>query len=96
MWLKIIAPFLGGVILLAAGIYSAYQFWTPSADDGDVTIWGIGGKFVLGVGAIAARHPADDLVELPAGRPRILLRPHDAQQPASLVAEAREADEAAA
>ncbi|HEY1488689.1 MAG TPA: APC family permease [Micromonosporaceae bacterium] len=56
-WLKIIAPVLGGVILLAAGVYSAYQFWTPSADDGDVTIWGIGGKFVLGVGAIVLGIP---------------------------------------
>lgn len=57
VWLKAVAPVLGGVILFAAGIYSAVQFWTPSADDGDVTIWGIGGKFVLGVGAMALGIP---------------------------------------
>ena len=57
MWVKIIAPILGGVILLAAGVYSAYQFWTPSADDADVIIWGIGGKFILGVGAMALGIP---------------------------------------
>ncbi|HEY2792366.1 MAG TPA: APC family permease [Micromonosporaceae bacterium] len=57
IWLKIVAPVLGGVILLAAGVYSAYQFWTPSSDDGDVTIWGIGGKFILGVGAMALGIP---------------------------------------
>ncbi len=57
IWLKIVAPALGGVILFAAGIYSAVQFWTPSADDGDVTIFGIGGKFVLGVGSMALGVP---------------------------------------
>ena len=57
LWLKGILPILGGIILFAALIYSAEQFWTPSADDGDVTIWGVGGKFVLGVGAIVVGIP---------------------------------------
>jgi amino acid transporter len=69
LWLKIILPGLGGVILLAAGIYSAYTFWTPSADDADVTIWGVGGKFVLGVGAIVIGIPLMILWNLrPDGR----------------------------
>jgi amino acid transporter len=57
LWLKGILPLLGGVILFAAFFYSAYQFWTPSADDGDVQWLGIGGKFWLGVGAIALGIP---------------------------------------
>jgi amino acid transporter len=57
MWLKIILPVVGGVILLAAGVYSAQQFWTPSASDGDVTIWGVGGKFILGIGAMVIGIP---------------------------------------
>jgi amino acid transporter len=52
LWLKGILPALGGVLLFAALIYSAEQFWTPSAEDEDITLWGIGGKFVLGVGSI--------------------------------------------
>jgi len=52
LWLKGILPILGGLILFAAFIKSAIDFWHPSADDSDVIIWGMGGKFVLGIGVI--------------------------------------------
>jgi amino acid transporter len=55
VWLKIVAPALGGTILFAAGVWSAVQFWTPS--DGDVQWLGVGGKFWLGVGAMALGIP---------------------------------------
>ncbi len=57
LWLKGILPVLGGLILFAAFIKSAIDFWAPSADDGDVTFFGVGGKFVLGIGAIALGIP---------------------------------------
>jgi amino acid transporter len=56
-WLKIVAPTLGGLILFAAGVWSAIQFWTPSVDDGYVQWLGVGGKFWLGVGAMVLGIP---------------------------------------
>jgi amino acid transporter len=57
LWLKGILPVIGGLVLFAAFFYSAYQFWTPSVDDGDVQWLGVGGKFWLGIGAMAIGIP---------------------------------------
>jgi amino acid transporter len=57
VWLKIVAPALGGLILFSAGVWSAIQFWTPSVDDGDVAWFGVGGKFWLGIGAMVLGIP---------------------------------------
>ncbi|GAA1816811.1 APC family permease [Planosporangium flavigriseum] len=50
LWLKVILPFLGGVILVAAFFKSAYDYAQPNA--GETTLFGIGGVFVLGIGSI--------------------------------------------
>jgi amino acid transporter len=57
LWQKFILPLIGGILLLAGGVWSAVQFWSPSSADADVTIWGVGGKFFLGVGAIVLGIP---------------------------------------
>jgi hypothetical protein len=54
---KVLLPLLGGLILLGAGIYSAAQMWNPANDIGGVTIWGVGGTFILGIGAVALGIP---------------------------------------
>jgi amino acid transporter len=56
-WLRGVLPVLGGLILFAAFVKSAVDFWTPSADDGDVQWLGVGGKFWLGIGAMAIGIP---------------------------------------
>ncbi len=43
-------PFLGGVMLLAAFVKSAYDMWAP--DYGDTSLWGVGGVFLTGIGAL--------------------------------------------
>ncbi|HKS99404.1 MAG TPA: APC family permease [Rugosimonospora sp.] len=50
LWLKGILPLLGGVILLVAFVKSAFDFWKP--DSGSTSFFGVGGPFVLGIGAI--------------------------------------------
>jgi amino acid transporter len=50
LWLKGILPFLGGVILFAAFIKSAYDY--AQADAGETSLAGIGGVFLLGIGSI--------------------------------------------
>jgi amino acid transporter len=55
LWLKGILPVLGGVILLAAFVKSAIDFW--AVDSGSSHFFGIGGPFVLGVGAIVVGVP---------------------------------------
>ena len=57
LFLTVILPLAGGVILLGAGVGSARTFWNPAHDTGGVTIWGVGGTFVLGVGAMALGIP---------------------------------------
>ena len=57
LFLKVILPLAGGLILLGAGADSARTFWNPAHDTGGVTIWGVGGTFVLGVGAMALGIP---------------------------------------
>ncbi len=55
MWLRVIAPLLGGIILFALGIRSAVTFWSP--DSSTTAPFGIGGQFVLGIGAIVIGIP---------------------------------------
>jgi amino acid transporter len=55
LWLKGILPTLGGVILLIAFIKSASDFWQP--DSGSTSFFGVGGPFVLGIGAIVIGIP---------------------------------------
>jgi amino acid transporter len=55
LWLKGILPVLGGVILLAAFVKSAIDFW--AVDSGSSHFFGIGGPFVLGIGAIVVGVP---------------------------------------
>jgi amino acid transporter len=55
LWLKGILPVLGGVILLAAFVRSAVSFW--AVDSGSSHFFGIGGPFVLGIGAIVVGIP---------------------------------------
>ena len=50
MWLKVILPLLGAIILFAAFGKTAWDSWKP--DFGETTIAGIGGVFVLGIGSI--------------------------------------------
>jgi amino acid transporter len=50
LWLKVILPFLGGVILLAAFAKTAYDSWSPESSE--TAPFGIGGVFVLGIGSI--------------------------------------------
>src|SRR5258705_10121333 len=46
LWLKGILPVVGGVVLFAAFIKSATDFW--KVDSGSSHFFGIGGPFVLG------------------------------------------------
>jgi hypothetical protein len=55
LWLKGILPVLGGVILLAAFVKSAIDFW--AVDSGSSHFFGIGGPFVLGIGAMVIGIP---------------------------------------
>jgi amino acid transporter len=50
LWLKGILPLLGGVILLAAFLKSAWDF--TASDSGATSFFGLGGPFVLGIGSI--------------------------------------------
>jgi len=45
-----VLPFLGGVLLLGAFVISAYNYADP--EYGNTTIFGIGGVFVVGIGAL--------------------------------------------
>jgi amino acid transporter len=47
---KGLAPFLGGAMLLTAFIIAAYQYADP--EYGNTTLLGIGGVFVIGIGAL--------------------------------------------
>lgn len=50
LWMKGVLPFLGGLMLLAAFVAASYQYAQP--DYGNTTIFGIGGVFVVGIGAL--------------------------------------------
>jgi amino acid transporter len=43
-------PFLGGVMLLIAFVKSAWDMWAP--DYGDTSLFGVGGVFLTGIGAL--------------------------------------------
>jgi amino acid transporter len=51
LWMKGVLPFLGGLMLLGAFVTASYQYAQP--DYGNTTILGIGGVFVVGIGALA-------------------------------------------
>ena len=50
LWMKGVLPFLGGLLLLGAFVIASYQYAQP--DYGNTTIFGIGGVFVVGIGAL--------------------------------------------
>jgi amino acid transporter len=50
LWLKVILPLLGGVILLVAFVKTAIDNFSP--DSSETHPFGIGGVFVLGIGSI--------------------------------------------
>jgi amino acid transporter len=50
LWMKGVLPFLGGVMLLGAFLDASYNYAQP--DYGNTTIFGIGGVFVIGIGAL--------------------------------------------
>ncbi|HEX4247455.1 MAG TPA: APC family permease [Pseudonocardia sp.] len=57
LWLRIVLPALGGLVLVAAGIWSLRNDWDPANSATSWTLpfpphWHIGGIFVIGVGAI--------------------------------------------
>lgn len=48
--MKGLFPFLGGLLLLGAFVIASYQYAQP--DYGSTTLWGIGGVFIIGIGAL--------------------------------------------
>jgi hypothetical protein len=50
LWMKGVLPFLGGLMLLGAFGFASFQYAQPSY--GKTTIFGIGGVFVIGIGAL--------------------------------------------
>ncbi|MGC9666807.1 APC family permease [Planosporangium sp. 12N6] len=50
LWLKVIMPLLGGVILLAAFVKTAIDSFAPASSE--THPFGVGGVFVLGIGSI--------------------------------------------
>ena len=50
LWMKGVLPFCGGLMLLGAFGFASYQYAQPSY--GKTTIFGIGGVFVIGIGAL--------------------------------------------
>jgi amino acid transporter len=50
LWMKGVLPFLGGLMLLGAFVNASYLYAQP--DYGNTTIFGIGGVFVVGIGAL--------------------------------------------
>jgi amino acid transporter len=55
LWLKGILPVVGGLVLFAAFVKSAIDFW--KVDSGSSHFFGIGGPFVLGIGAFVVGIP---------------------------------------
>jgi amino acid transporter len=57
LWLRIVLPALGGLVLVAAGVWSLFNDWAPANSATSWMLpfpphWHIGGIFVIGVGAI--------------------------------------------
>jgi amino acid transporter len=57
LWLRIVLPALGGLILLAAGVWSLRNDWNPANGYTSWTLpfaphWHVGGIFIIGVGAV--------------------------------------------
>jgi amino acid transporter len=50
LWMKGVLPLLGGIMLLGAFVVASYQYAQP--DYGNTTLFGIGGVFVIGIGAL--------------------------------------------
>jgi amino acid transporter len=50
LWMQGVLPFLGGLLLLGAFIEASIQYADP--EYGNTTIFGIGGVFVVGIGAL--------------------------------------------
>jgi amino acid transporter len=50
LWMKGVLPLLGGLLLLGAFVDASYQYAQP--DYGSTTFFGIGGVFVIGIGAL--------------------------------------------
>jgi amino acid transporter len=50
LWVKGVLPFLGGLMLLAAFVLSAVDYADPGT--GETSLFGIGGVFVIGIGAL--------------------------------------------
>jgi amino acid transporter len=50
LWMKGVLPFFGGLMLLGAFLNASYQYAQP--DYGNTTLFGIGGVFVIGIGAL--------------------------------------------
>jgi amino acid transporter len=50
LWMKGILPFLGGLLLLGAFVQASIQYADP--EYGNTTLFGIGGVFVVGIGAL--------------------------------------------
>jgi amino acid transporter len=50
LWMKGVLPLLGGILLLGAFVVASYQYAQP--DYGNTTMFGIGGVFVVGIGAL--------------------------------------------
>jgi len=48
--MKGLFPFLGGFMLLGAFVIASYQYAQP--DYGSTTLWGVGGVFIIGIGAL--------------------------------------------
>ena len=63
-----VIPFLGGLILLAAFLQAAHDYWLVGPDADSTTSWtmpfpphwAIGGIFLTGIGALRPRTGADD------------------------------------
>lgn len=49
-FMKGLLPFLGGLSLLGAFVIASYQYADP--EYGSTTLWGIGGVFIIGIGAL--------------------------------------------
>jgi len=52
LWVKGVAPGLGGLLLLAAFVLATFDYARPEA--GRTTVFGLGGVFVVGVGSLLA------------------------------------------
>jgi amino acid transporter len=57
LWLRVVFPAIGGIVLLAAGVWFLRSHWSPANSTTSWTLpfaphWQIGGVFLIGVGAM--------------------------------------------